>query len=358
LTRCRGLCIVYLTLSSSRLSHDAFPQIGVSGTPDISSSVHPHEISDSHLDFLDELEDSRHECELDASHPYQHFRHSGWQRLREKVYDAMAATGATAKTLCRFKDCGSFARLYQHETTGDFCVIGNFCRSRFCVPCSTARSHLLQRNLTDFIKRKRVRFLTITIRHHGEEPLNFLIDRFWKSFKLLRKYTQWGQKVTGFAMFVETKWSDRTKGWHVHGHCLCEGSYWDQKEISQLWHASTGDSFIVDIQAKGTPEQMAYYGAKYATKPLNAADMGTPARLCEAIKCTRGRHLYLIGGNWQGKLKLDAKPKLDAGWHDVGSVDALWNDADDGAEAACILRSIITRDRSTLPITEHAQPPP
>jgi hypothetical protein len=269
----------------------------------------------------------------------------------------MAVAGIKPRTLDRFACCGTQTRIFQHKETQALTLMGNFCRSRFCSPCSTARSRLLQSNLTAFIKHKRVRFLTLTLRHNGNEPLSFLIDRFWKSFKLLRKRQQWASHVTGFAMFVEVKWSARDSGWHVHGHCLCEGFYWDQKEISMLWHACTGDSYIVDIQAKGTPEQMAYYGAKYVSKPLNAADVGTPSLLVEAIRAVHRRHLFLIGGQWKGKLQLDRREPLDAAWTDVGDANALWSDAAAGHEDARLLIQVLTHHKLT-PNNALAEIPP
>jgi Replication protein len=338
---------------------DASVPMGNAGTPaSSSSSVHPHEISESDSVPPCVLDEAQHPCDLYMRPMYHVFRHSGWKQLRRSTYDAMADAGIKPRTLDRFASCGTQTRIYQHAETQDLTLMGNFCRSRFCSPCSTARSRLLQSNLIRFIKHKCVRFLTLTLKHNGDESLSFLIDRFWKSFKLLRKQPQWDRHVTGFAMFVETKWSARDSGWHVHGHCLCEGFYWDQKAISHHWHACTGDSYIVDIQRKGTPEQMAYYGAKYVSKPLNAADVGTHARLVEAIKAVHGRHLFLIGGRWKGNLELDQREPLDANWTDVGDANALWSDADNGCETARLLIEVLTHHKLTPNIALAEIPPP
>jgi hypothetical protein len=269
----------------------------------------------------------------------------------------MAAAGTKPGPLNRYAECGTFCRIMRHQTTGDLTLIGNFCRSRWCVACAIARARVVRQNLTQFVRRKRLRFLTLTLRHHGDEALSFLIDRFWKSFKLLRDRVHWRQHVSGFAMFVEVKWSERDSGWHVHGHCLCEGTYWDQKEISHLWHAATGDSYIVDIQAKGTPEQMAHYGSKYVTKPINVADVVRSDRLIEAIQSVSRRHLYLVGGSWKGKLKLDAKPPMSAEWEDAGDANTLWGDAANGDEDARLLISYLTKQAGT-DRTPFERPPP
>ncbi len=211
-------------------------------------------------------------------------------------------------------------------------------------------------NLARFIRTKRVRFLTLTIKHNGDEPLSYLMDRCWKSFKLLRRRPQWNANVFGFGAFMETKWSARDSGWHVHLHVLTEGRWWDQKEISLLWHACTGDSFIVDIQAKGSTESMAYYASKYVSKPLNLGDLVDTRRLVEGITATHGRHLYLIGGTWKGQLKLLDKPKVSADWEDIGSATGLFRSAAKGEPSAVHVRDALLRVNAFE--TPFATPPP
>jgi hypothetical protein len=103
---------------------------------------------------------------------------------------------------------------------------------------------------------------------------------------------------------------------------------------------------------------MAYYASKYVTKPINPADCCTRHRLVEAIRSTHGRHLYLIGGSWKGKLKLLDKPPVSADWRDIGSADALWLSAASGNESALQMTRNLAEHTTVHTDTELEQPPP
>jgi hypothetical protein len=198
--------------------------------------------------------------------------------------------------------------------------------------------------------------LTLTLVHHGDEPLTWLQDRIWKSFKLMRRSKHFRANVSGGVAFQENKWSQRTGGWHVHLHILIQGRYWDQKQISQLWHSCTGDSFIVDIQSKFSSERMAHYASKYVTKPIDFNSVvGTPA-LTEAIRATKGKHMYLIFGDWKGKLQLERKQPLDSNWDIVGNANDLWMDAANGdINASLVIAQLTTIHSPNMP-QEHDPP--
>lgn len=133
---------------------------------------------------------------------------------------------------------------------------------------------------------------------------------------------------------MEVKRNPKSGTWHVHFHILIEGSWWDQKEISRLWFESTGDSYIADIQRKGTAEQMASYGAKYASKPINSGDMESAAVHAEAIIALGSRRMWLIGGTWRKHLRLLARGEDPGDWEFVATANSLWDRAADGEEAA------------------------
>lgn len=179
------------------------------------------------------------------------------------------------------------------------------------------------------MRERRVRFLTLTLKHR-ERPLSTQITRLWRCFKTLRTTQQWKDNVLGFCAFLEVKRNPNRHSWHVHLHILIEGQWWDQKEISRLWLEATGDSLIVDIQSKGTSEQMARYGAKYASKPISPGDMETASVHAEAIIALGRRRLWLIGGIWKGKLKLLTKGEDPGDWQLVDSADALFARAASG----------------------------
>lgn len=194
--------------------------------------------------------------------------------------------------------------------------------------------------------------MTLTLKH-SQKKLGNQLTRIWRCFKELRTTAEWKQNVQGFCAFLEAKWSPRTRCWHVHLHILIEGQFWDQKEIKSLWHAVTGDSMIVDIQAKGSAASMAYYGAKYASKPLDAGSMESPEQHADAITQFGSRRLWLIGGSWKGELKLLAKGTDPKDWEYVGTANSLFVDGKLGRpEALALIEELLG---STLALPE---PPP
>lgn len=255
---------------------------------------------------------------------------------------AMRIAGCTQKTLDRFTFCGSHVHCYKSDKLKKAMLAGDFCRNRNCAPCAMARSRLIRANLIPFVRERTVRFITFTLKH-TERPLSTQVTRIWRCFKTLRTRPEWKEHVLGFCAFLEVKRISKAHAWHVHLHVLAEGSWWEQKELSRLWLECTGDSMIVDIQRKGTPEQMANYGAKYASKPINAGDMETELVHAEAIHELNHRRLWLIGGTWKGSLKLLAKGTDPGDWELVCSANTLFAEAARGNEAAaCIVQHLLT----------------
>jgi hypothetical protein len=242
---------------------------------------------------------------------------------------ALELAGATENQLNRFLQCGHNCSLYYSAKLDRMCVRGDFCKNRNCAPCANARSSLIRSNLVPFIKNRNVRFLTLTLKHKNR-PLSTQITRAWRCLKNLRSTPEWKHNVLGGCCFMEVKRNPRTHTWHVHFHCLIEGQYWDQKEISRLWFEATGDSYIADIQRKGTAQQMAAYGAKYASKPISAGDMESAVEHAEAIISLGRRRLWLVSGTWRKHLKLLARGEDPKDWEFITTANSLFDRADAG----------------------------
>lgn len=323
--------------------------------PQVSSpptSVHTHDLTEPNTEYVPpwEVEHSNSRCE---ETPYQQFRHGGWRQLRERCRSGMIEAGMTPKTIERYDKCGSCCQLFYSKSTGRKKIVGDFCKCRTCAPCSNAKARLISGNLIKFLGDRHTRFTTLTIVHRGE-TLTELIDRLVACFKLLRRRGAWKKYVAGFAAFMEAKWSTRTKGWHVHFHILTEGLYWPQKELSREWHICTGNSYIVDIQAKGTNASRAYYASKYASKPFNSADIPDAAKLTEAIKSLHRRKLWYVGGSWKSLRLLAKSVDTTTDWEHICSLTRLFNDARSGDAAAIALLS----DLINVEIEDRGLPPP
>lgn len=314
--------------------------------PVYSSQVHPDEITVS--PFEDVYSALPLYVEQRPLSSYQKFRFRGCKPLRDKLREAMITANVKAKTLERFDACGSHAQLFYSISTGKHSIRGDFCKCRTCPPCATARARLISSNLTDYLGERHTRMVTLTIKHN-QTPLSLLITRVWQSFKLLRKTPEFKEHVTGWAAFLEVKWSSRSGWWHVHLHMLVEGKWWDQKELSRLWHSCTGDSYIVDIQAKGTNKSRAFYASKYASKPFDAGSIPTPELLAEAVACLHRRKLWQVGGDWKS-LRLLAKPKSDiTDWEFQCGLNQLFYDANNGnPEAEELVKQIIGAEEENV----------
>lgn len=312
-----------------------------------SSLVHPHETTQPDY-WLQEVADESSEVQaqqIDSA--FAKFRHSGWQRLRARVRHCLTLSGESDARIRKFDNCGSFCCLQQSPSTCQVRICGNFCKNRWCVPCTNARSHIIKENLARFIEEKCVRFLTFTLHQNGKERLEQMLNRLRRSLTLLYRRDDWKSHVSGWCTFIEIKRSSRHKQWHVHAHVLAEGSFWEQRDLSREWHACTGDSFIVDIRAVTDPKGGAFYAAKYASKPCNVGDLESDEQLQEAIKCVGHRRLYSIGGSWKGKLKLREKLDAPTDFVFIGWIDQIIADARaDLLPAVMICKQVLRWDPS------------
>src|SRR4051812_13013448 len=227
------------------------------------------------------------------------FRHSGWAPRRRQVWEALKRVCASGSTMQAFACCGSGCWVQHSHSRGKYRLAFNACKSRWCVPCGTARAARLRASveaaLADF---ERVRFVTLTLRH-SNPPLKDQLDRLYRSFKELRRRPFWTESVTGSAAFFEVKVSEHDGLFHPHIHVLCVGSWIDAKALSVEWHAVTGDSSIVKVEQAKSAQGVAFYVTKYVTKPLDSSCFIDPNKLDECITALRGRRLV----NGAGLLK-------------------------------------------------------
>ena len=290
--------------------------------PPSSSQVHTHELNG----FTIGDSDVRYEPSA-----YERFRHSGWKHKRELVYSVLKDAGTTQAGLDRYAQCGCCCQVNYSPAQKRLYLNCSACKNRFCEPCSRARRATIAGNLAAFCGEKQLRMITLTIAHH-ERPLSDLISRMNTSFKLMRKEIEWKSHITGFASFLEIKWSERSKWWHVHMHILCEGQWWDSKLLSACWHKVTGDSFVTDIRQVDTREGITY-AAKYASKPFDLCSIPAEQRVT-AVQSLRHRRLWLIGGSWKGATRLIATTPLPDDLVVLGSFREILHRSHQGDPAA------------------------
>jgi hypothetical protein len=280
--------------------------------------------------------------------PCQSWIHSGWMINRRRVRDALLRTHQSPERILRFEACGSEAWVFQQENSDEnYKVIANHCGDRFCMVCGGLRTFNTREALKPLCQGVRIRMATLTLAGK-KDTLRETLDRIYRHFRALRQSELWHECVTGGASFLEIKWDGKHKRWHTHLHLLLAGKYLEQGHLTKIWHALTGDSFIVDVRDKGTDGAGVAYAAKYVTKPLNSSFVGIPERLDEAVMALRGKRLCLCFGSWYGTRLSEADDEElfdslgpEPTWTSIGSLRDLRLEAHKGDPRATRILALL-----------------
>ncbi|MBA7688522.1 hypothetical protein ES703_97005 [subsurface metagenome] len=237
----------------------------------------------------------------------------------------------------KFRACRTKVWFEQNMDTGKMRRRSNSCRERWCPACGEVKKNLVARNCERYFSRQPVvRFLTITQRHSGTS-LEEQIVLAKKNLLRFRRSKEWKKFVDGSVWFMQTKWSYKSCGWHVHFHMLLVGSYWPQKRLSEKWHKITGDSYIVYIEQVYEKKLRSVIGdiARYAGLPANMLDVPAKHRQ-EVIRATeRSRMCGATGVCRKGVALCQPKIKPDnSRWRRVCSWKTVQKFAMDGDKNA------------------------
>ena len=269
---------------------------------------------------------------LQSQDPATNFRHSGWKRDRERVYDALRRTAQPCARIHDFAQCGKHAYVFQSVEDPDLYTLGgSTCHDRFCLPCARERSRVIATNVKDKLESERARFLTLTLRS-TTESLTDLLAKLSQDFAALRRSKLWRNKVTGGVAFIEVKWIASTTRWHVHLHSLVQGRYIPDGELAKTWLRITGTSHVVDIRVASDNAHVTHYITKYASKPLDHTVVLEPDRLDEAVLAMKGKRLCMTFGSWRGYKLTD--PPESGTWIQLGTLSEILTRAEAGEERA------------------------
>jgi hypothetical protein len=262
----------------------------------------------------------------------QTFRHSGWARQRSKVYEALCKTEQTWSRREAFRTCGSTCFVLRSKSDPTrYKIAASGCHDRFCLPCAQTRSRIIAGNVAERIQRTVCRFVTLTLKH-TDNPLTTDIERLYDGFKKLRKHKLWKATQRGGVAFLEIKRSRDGKSWHPHFHVLTTGKYIDGAKLGRVWHAITGDSYIVDVRSVPNPEAAIQYVTKYASKPFHPSLFENQTILQEAVLALQGRRMAISFGNFKG-LQMTDNMSEDA-WEFLDELESLARRAASGDLAA------------------------
>jgi hypothetical protein len=296
----------------------------------------------------------------------QSHRHTTWAWRRYKVWLGLQRTCQSAKRRDHFATCG--AQLTLCKRGDELCLQCYCCHDRFCEVCQQEKRRHVQAKIARRCTEAgdNVRFFTFTLRH-SDTPLRDQVKRLRHCLRLLHRRPWWQQHAKGGYDCVECKPAKNGHGWHVHAHCLVEGIWTDQRELSRVWHALTGDSTIVDVERKGTVEQMARYATKYATKPLHDEVYTSAVLLDEALIDLKGARLTQAWGTWHDVEEEAENEKIAV--TQIATIGRLIDaslDGDPGArlylQLACcrwpsLEQLVPTAAVATLPPDQTAPPP-
>lgn len=217
--------------------------------------------------------------------------------MRRRIRNAIESLTGSSSRLERWDKCGSFATVLQNaENPKELKIQSRKCKDRFCPTCGRERSWRIANALAAKVKDQKHRFITLTLRHHGE-TLRELVDKLLLCFKALRRTPLWRTSIRAGAAFLEIR---KSNGWHPHLHLVTFGSYMHHKALSLTWLKVTGNSSVVDIRLIRDPLETVRYVTKYASKPLDGSVLFDRKALAEAIETLRGRKLLWTFGEWRG----------------------------------------------------------
>lgn len=184
------------------------------------------------------------------------------------------------------------------------------CRDRMCPRCQAERGNRCAARVL-FITNgfDSIRFVTLTQKSRAGEPLADSIKRLHRSFGKLRQLPAWRHRVKGGTASLEVTRNTKDRTWHCHLHLLVDGEYFDQKQLSKLWLAVTGDSPIVDIRAVHSKKSAADYVARYVAKPAEVERWGNAA-ICEYALALRGKRMVQTFGHAHG-ITADEAPEAE-----------------------------------------------
>lgn len=232
----------------------------------------------------------------------------------------------------RFANCGSqlWLRLDKvHKCIGVAC---NTCKDRLCGPCGAARAQRIVDAVVNAKPNATLRFVTLTLKP-SHASLSAQLDRLYDSFNKLRRRDFWKLYVTGGVAFVEVKIGKNSGLWHPHLHCLVEGDFIPQRDLSREWLEVTGDSSIVDVRRVENVGHAAAYTVKYGSKGCDSSVYNAPSRLDEFVTAIKGRRFALTFGTWRG-IQLAEGHDDGAQWQNIGAIDSLVSRARAGDDDA------------------------
>jgi hypothetical protein len=164
------------------------------------------------------------------------------------------------------------------------------------------------------------RLITLTAPHLAS-PLVDQLAALRRAFARLRASEPWKRAVCGGLYAIEVTFNASRGEWHPHLHVLCDGEYFDWRDVREQWrlalNASRGgwriepsDPLNIRIELIRNRRDAVSYVAKYLCKP-SAIQAWPLARIREWAEAMHGQRLLHTFGSLHG-ANLDPADEGDA----------------------------------------------
>lgn len=220
--------------------------------------------------------------------------------VRARTITALRLEGdpQLSKRAARMCECCAVPTIRKRADGSPLLSLGR-CRDRLCPLCGWYRGTECTRRTAELIRRMNApRFLTLTLRE-TTAGLSVALDRLFQCFRELRRRKEWRAHVTGGLYAFEATFRLDRSTWHAHLHLIIDGRFFPQPTIKALWHAVTGDSSIVHIEAVHDAQAQARYLARYINTPADLSHWPVEA-IAEYADAVHGRRLLHTFGNLHG----------------------------------------------------------
>lgn len=278
----------------------------------------PHRFKPVPETSLDPQETAEHQ----VGNRYCALRHSGWRADRLRILRFLETHRDSDPATPRFANCGSIAWLLASRSEPvNYRIALNRCKHRLCLPCQQARARTIAYNLLDRAPKGRFRFVTLTVKSRPQ-PLVTTVAHLYGSFKNLRRSPWWKGLVTGGVAFLEITRHKTSGLWHPHLHLLVQGKFIPVDELREKWHATTRDSYIVDVRSPNHTEQVVTYVTAYAARDYDREILRDDSSIGEYLAATKGLRSVFTFGTFT-RIRLLQAPKLEGEWDYVLRADEL-----------------------------------
>lgn len=213
--------------------------------------------------------------------------------------------------------CGNYLLFRHYYTVGKVRLAkANFCKKHLICPlCAIRRGARSVRvyferfmHLRTVYKGLTASLVTITVKNGPDlmERLDHLQKGIKNANQRIRNFKRGKGKTSVFRFFLgyvgsyEIKRGKRSKLWHPHCHMIVlHDQAIDAAQLSQEWHAITGDSFIVDVSPLQNPDEPAADFCEVFKYAVKFTSMET-ADLLHAYFKLSGKNLVFSGGIFRG----------------------------------------------------------